>query len=144
MKTKLADLIGLGADLARPVEAVGGALDSLFTSDEERLDKQTILEHIRNSPYMASLQLAMIQAQQEDPWTKRARPMVLYAFCLVFVIDRGLLPGLFWLLQIFHSAEIPPPPSLLDSGLIMTVVTGVIGLGTVVSRGVEKVMGAAR
>lgn len=137
----IAKWFGIGREIASPIDAVGKAVDSIFTSDEERLDKQAVLEGIRNSPYLAAMQIAMLEAQSTDKWTSRARPMVLYAFCLVFVIDRGILPGLWWLLQAFHDAAIVPPPSLLQSDMIMTVVAGVLGTSWIASRGVEKTMG---
>lgn len=141
---KAASLVGLGKEIATPINAVDGLLDNLFTSDEERLDKQTVLARIKHSPYLLAMQVALAQTASSDKWTSRARPMVLYTFCLVFLIDRGILPMAFWLLQTFHSAAIAPPPALLDSNLITTVVAGVIGLGVVASRGVEKVKGVTQ
>ncbi|MEL0072158.1 MAG: hypothetical protein VW981_04720, partial [Rhodobiaceae bacterium] len=35
---------------AQPVEAIGNVLDALFTSDEERLDKQAMLARIAQQP----------------------------------------------------------------------------------------------
>ena len=112
----IAKWFGLGQEIASPIDAVGRAVDSIFTSDEERLDRQAVLEGIRNSPYMAAMQIAMVEAGSSDRWTSRARPMLIYAFCLVFVTDRAAMPVLWWLLQVFRDVAIPPPPSLLSSG----------------------------
>lgn len=133
----------LGDNIAKPIEAVGNIIDDVWDSDEELMTKQAVLDRIKNSPYLAALEIAMVEAKSDDPWTSRARPMILYTFCAVFFIDKGMAPMMFWLLQIFHSSAIPPPQSVLDSGVIMTAVAGVLGLGWIVSRGKEKIAGAA-
>ena len=140
----IAKWFGLGQEIASPIDAVGRAVDSIFTSDEERLDRQAVLEGIRNSPYMAAMQIAMVEAGSSDRWTSRARPMLIYAFCLVFVTDRAAMPVLWWLLQVFHDVAIPPPPSLLSSDMIMTVVAGVLGTSWIAGRSVEKITGKTR
>lgn len=122
------------------VKAFMGGVDELFTSDEERLSQEQLTKRIQNSPYLAALQIAMVQANSSDRWTSRARPMILYTFCAVFFIDKGLMPPLFWLLQIFHDKEIAPPPSILDGSVIMTVVAGVLGTSWIASRGIEKAL----
>ena len=140
----IASWFGIGKEIATPIDAVGKAVDAIFTSDEERLDRQAVLEGIRNSPYMAAMQIAMVQAGSSDRWTSRARPMLIYAFCLVFVVDRAAMPLLWWLLQVFHDVAVPPPPSLLSSDMIMTTVAGVLGTSWIASRGVEKIKGMSR
>ena len=128
-----------GEGIARPVDAIGAAVDRIFTSDDERLGREEAITRIKASPYMAALQIAMAEAQSGDKWTSRARPAILYAFGLVFLIDKGLMPLLWWLLQVFHDVAVPPPPSLLSSDMVMTVVSGVLGLGFIASRGAEKI-----
>lgn len=133
--------INAGDQIAKPIAALGSLIDDAFTSDEERLDKKAMLARIRQSPRLLALQISLKEASSSDPWTSRARPMVLYAFCLVFVVQNALLPTLFWLIQMWNP-EVAPPPAALSMDAIMTVVSGVLGLGWITSRGVEKVKGA--
>lgn len=127
-----------GGGVATTVDAVGRAVDSAFTSDEERLTKQEAITRIKASPYIAALQIAMAEAQSGDKWTSRARPMVLYAFCFVFAMQNGVMPVLWWFIQIWRP-ETPPPPAVLDMDMIMTVVSGVLGTSFIASRGAEKI-----
>jgi hypothetical protein len=52
----------IGGSAAQPIEAVGKALDSLFTSDEERLDKQAILTRLAQQPATLQVELNKIEA----------------------------------------------------------------------------------
>jgi Holin of 3TMs, for gene-transfer release len=143
MKGILGKLAGAtGEGIAKPIEAAGTLLDDVFTSDEERLDKKTALARVKLSPYLRSFDAAIAELATGDPYTMRARPRVLHTFCTVLLIDKGILPGLFWAVQIFRP-ETPPPPAVLDSGLIMAAVAGVLGLGFIGGRTVEKVKGKA-
>ncbi|MDH3660260.1 MAG: holin family protein [Alphaproteobacteria bacterium] len=132
-----------GAGVAQPIEAAGKALDNLFTSDEERLTRQEAMQRLQNSPYLAALQISLVEAKSGDKWTSRARPMVLYSFCAVFLIQNGLLPVLWWTYQVFVDITVPPPPALISMDMFMTIVSGVLGLGWIVSRGAEKIKGRA-
>jgi hypothetical protein len=42
--------VALGQALANPISAFGNLLDKLFTSDDERLDKQAVLARIAQMP----------------------------------------------------------------------------------------------
>lgn len=70
-------LFGVG-DLAKPIEAAGKAFDDLFTSDEERLDKKTLLERIKQQPHALLNKLLQIDANSDDKFSKRARPFCIY------------------------------------------------------------------
>lgn len=129
--------MAFGEGVTKPIDAFGAAVDRIFTSDDERLGREEAMARIRASPYMAALQIATIEAQSGDKWTSRARPAVLYAFCTVFVLQNGLMPILWWLVQIFRP-ETPPPPAVLSMDMIMTVVSGVLGTSFIASRGAEK------
>ncbi|MGI9435360.1 MAG: 3TM-type holin [Geminicoccaceae bacterium] len=135
---------GIGKEIATPVDALGQAVDSIFTSDEERLDKQAVLEKIRTSPYLAALQISMLEAKSKDPFVARARPLVLYTFCAVFFIQNGLLPVLWWTYQSLVDITVPPPPSLISMDMFMTVVAGVLGTSWIAGRSVEKISGKER
>ena len=133
-----------GEGISKPVEAVGKAVDSVFTSDEERLTRAEAMMRLKNSPYMAAMDIAMVEAQSKDVWTSRARPMVLYGFVLVFVLQNGLLPILWWAVQAWTGGAVAPPPAVLDMDSVMTVVSGVLGTSWIASRGAEKIAGRSK
>jgi hypothetical protein len=128
----------LGGGAASTVEAVGDAVDKIFTSDDERLTREEAITRIKASPYVAALEIAMAEAKSGDKWTSRARPMVLYAFCFVFAVQNGVMPVLWWIVQMWRP-ETPPPPAVLDLDMVMTVVSGVLGTSFIASRGAEKI-----
>ena len=134
----------VGAQLARPIRAVDSLIDNAFTSDEERLDKKVLMQRIRQSPYLFALQIAMQDAKSSDKWTSRARPGILYAIIIVFLVQHAFLPTVWWFLQVFWDRGVPPPPQTVAVDVILTLVTGVLGLSTVVGRTKEKLGGVAR
>ncbi len=133
-----------GEGVAKPVEAFGKAVDSIFTSDDERLSREQAMLRIKNSPYMAAMDIAMAEATSSDKWTSRARPMVLYAFSFVFVIQNGILPVLWWAWQAGSETAIAPPPAVLSMDMVMMVVSGVLGTSWIAGRSAEKIAGRAK
>lgn len=135
-----AKMLGLdiGGQISKPIDAITGMIDQIYTTPGEKIDKKTMLEKVRQSPQLLALQISMMEAQSSDKWTSRARPMVLYGFVLVFVVQNALLPTLFWFFQMFNP-EVAPPPAALSMDAIMTVVSGVLGTSWIASRGIEKV-----
>lgn len=75
------------------VKGVGGILDDLFTSDEEReaaklkLAKLEMEGKLEN--FKTQLSAILAEAQSKDPWTSRARPTFLY---VVYVFILAAIP----------------------------------------------------
>ncbi|AUO78975.1 hypothetical protein [Salinibacter phage M8CRM-1] len=89
--------------------AVRGIIDDVDTSDEERAKALAKLEQIQNdataraqkhAETMLKLRTDTIrsEAESEDPWTSRARPMFMYVMYLVIVVNVLVAPtvGVFY------------------------------------------------
>lgn len=70
--------LGVGKEISEPVDAIGNSLDKLFTSDEERLTKQDILEKTKQNPKLWKHTIDMINAKSSSPAIAFARPFCIY------------------------------------------------------------------
>ena len=66
----------LGGGIAEPIKAVGNILDKLFTSDDERLDKQLLLERLAQQPLLAQVELNKVEAQHHSMFVAGWRPYI--------------------------------------------------------------------
>jgi len=96
------------------VSPLANMVDKLSTSDDERLQARNKLEAIKNklAVDMQSFQEREIEAKakvmiaelnQDDNYTKRARPTVLYAGIIIMLINNVVLP---WI-SYFKGLQIP-------------------------------------
>lgn len=116
-----------------PINAVGNILDKLFTSDEERLSKQVLLERLSMLPLLAQQEINKIEAAHRS----------------LFVA--GWRPFLGWLCGLGYLYEIILRPVLLNFGInlvgldkttIISITVALLGLS--VERTVEKVKKISR
>lgn len=69
----------LGKEIGGAIGAVGNILDDLFTSDEEKLDKQVILERLRQRPDLAQAEINKIEAAHRSIFVAGWRPAIGWA-----------------------------------------------------------------
>lgn len=74
----IASWLGIGKEIAKPVDAIGNSLDKLFTSDEERLTKTEILERTKQNPTLWQHTVDLINAKSSSPVIALARPFCVY------------------------------------------------------------------
>jgi hypothetical protein len=74
----IAKWLGFGKEVSEPVNAVGNALDKLFTSDEERLTKQEVLERTNQNPTLWQKSLDMLNANSKIWFVAAARPFCVW------------------------------------------------------------------
>ena len=121
-------------DVGTIVEKTGNALDKLFTSKDEKLTHQEILERIKQDPQKWQADISLAEASHRSVFVAGARPFIVWVcgvgLAFVFVIN----PIVQWV------TGKPGPMLPLDS--LMMLVTSVLGLG--VYRTVEKVAGVAK
>ena len=67
-----------GSDVAKPIDAVADGLDKLFTSDEERLTKEELLERTRQKPELMTARLDQLYAKSKFLFAAAARPFCVY------------------------------------------------------------------
>ena len=65
-----------GSSIAEPIDAVGNVLDKLFTSDEEKLDKQILIERLRQQPVLAQVELNKVEAAHRTVFVAGWRPAI--------------------------------------------------------------------
>lgn len=124
----------LGSATTQPIEAVGNVLDKLFTSDEERLDKQAILTRLAQRPQEIQTEINRMEAQHRSLFVAGWRPFIgwVCGFGLAFSFVGN--PLIQW---VTHR----PGPQLPDE-IMMNLVTALLGLGAL--RTMEKLGGRAR
>lgn len=124
----------IGASSAQPIEAIGGVLDKLFTSDEEKLQAKAVLEKLRQHPAELQVALNKIEAQHRSMFVAGWRPFIGWVCGLGLANVYLVNPWLQWLYGI-KGPELP-----LD--VIVELVIAMLGLGTL--RTVEKFCGRAK
>jgi hypothetical protein len=138
----LAGLIGKGAGegLASPIQAVGNVIDALFTSDEEKLDKQAVLARIAQQPAMVQAEINKVEAAHRAVFVAGWRPFVGWVCGAALAYNFICRDLIVWGATLLDAA-VPIPPALQMDAL-MTVLLGLLGLGTL--RTVEKIGGVSR
>jgi hypothetical protein len=124
----------LGGAAAQPIEAVGNVLDKLFTSSEEKLDKQALLTKLAQQPHIAQIELNKVEAQHRSVFVAGARPFILWV-CGFGLANAFLVnPWIQWI----SGAPGPELPLEIMSELVFAL----LGLGAL--RTVEKLQGRAK
>ncbi len=115
------------------VKAVGDVVDNLFTSDEERLEKE--LERykaereydFKEAELIAKQNIAQAEVNKEEARTGSIfiagwRPAIGWVGALALFYQFVLYPLLLWI------PGIKNPPKPLDYSLLFTLITGMLGI----------------
>ena len=138
MKGFLASLFGGAA--AQPIEAIGGVLDGLFTSEEERLDRQALLARLAQRPGLAQMEVNRIEAQHRSVLVAGWRPFIGWICGAALAYNFVLRDLLVWGLALWAPGV--PAPAALQLEHLMTVLLSLLGLGGL--RTFEKIGGRAK
>lgn len=130
----LAQLFTTGTPV-EPVQAIGNVIDSVFTSDEERLQAQAVLKKIEQHPALVQAEISKVQASHRSIFVAGARPFLLWVCGLGFLFAFLINPILQWLLPTVGSPELP-----LE--VMMELTLAMLGLSTL--RTVEKLKGVSK
>ena len=130
----LKSFLGIGADLASPVEAVGNAFDKLFTSDEEKAQAAAVMEKLRQQPAALQVEINKLEAQHRSVFVAGARPAILWICAAGLAFAFLINPVIQW-----YTGN--PGPEL-PLQYVMELVWAILGLGTL--RTWEKVQGRAK
>lgn len=82
----------LGNGVAAPIKAITELVDSLFTSDEERLDKKIVMERLLQSPLLAQISVNKEEAQHRSLFVAGWRPFVGWTCGLSLAYDYLIRP----------------------------------------------------
>jgi len=100
--------------ISSAISPITNLIDNLSTSDEERLKAKNKLQQIKNQfavdlqnfqtkEIEAKAKIMVAELNQDDNYTKRARPTVLYAGLIIMFVNNVLLP---WL-SFFKGLQVP-------------------------------------
>lgn len=129
----------LSANVATPLEAIGNLFDRLFTSDEERLQAQAVLEKLKNHPAELQVELNRIEAAHRSVFVAGWRPAVGW-LCAIGVGWSYLGHPLFLWAAALWWPDLQPPAIQTDS--LFELVLAMLGMAGL--RSLDKAGGRAR
>ncbi len=124
-----------GKAVAEPIEAVGNVLDALFTSDDERLDKELIKQRLAQQPALAQAEITKVQAQHRSAFVAGARPFILWVCGFGFLFSFVINPVIQWI----HPEAGSP---VLPLEVMMELTLAMLGLAGL--RTIEKLQGKSK
>lgn len=134
-------LSGLAGDaIASPIDAIGRALDSILTSDEERAQAEIVLEKLRQEPYKLQAEINKLEAQHRSIFVAGWRPMAGW-ICAAAMAWHFILYDLLTWYAVTHDESFTPP-ALGGTEQLLTVLLAMLGIGGL--RTVEKLQGKAK
>lgn len=130
-------LFGSGGDaIAKPVEAVGNALDKLVTSDEERAAADLLLEKLRQQPHILQAEITKVEAAHPSVFVAGWRPAIGWVCVLslaAYYPPRFIIATVLWTMHIVQTGQWMAPPEVGISDILGLVGTllGIAGLRTI-------------
>ncbi|MGE5515310.1 MAG: 3TM-type holin [Bacteroidota bacterium] len=141
----LGSILGVGGDaVAKPIEALGNVFDKLFTSDEERLQAQAVLEKLKQHEDELQVELNKIEAANSSVFVAGWRPAIGWvcaASLAVYYIPRFVVGTAMWCQAAWGQQTLPPMPEM-GIGDILGLVGSLLGMSWL--RTAEKKAGVAR
>jgi len=128
-----------GGAAAAPIDAIGGALDSLFTSDDERLSHDEVMVRLKQQPHLAQVALNKVEASHRSVFVAGWRPFIGWVCGFALAWHFMFYDIAAWLATVFEG---PQPPALNGTETLITVVLSLLGLGGM--RTFEKLAGRAK
>ena len=118
-----------------PIVAVGNVIDSLYTSDEERLTRKEALLKLKQAPEQAQTQINMLEAKSRNIFIAGWRPFIgwLCGINLLYLVCARE-----WL---FYLTGRPFTPAI-GADMTIELITALLGLGAL--RTVEKMSGRTK
>jgi hypothetical protein len=122
----------LGKGVSEPIEAVGNVIDKIFTSDEERLSKQAVLEKLKQRPAEVQAELNKLEAQHRSVFVAGWRPFIgwiLGSSLACYYIPKFLLGSIMWIISCIKLGAMIPYP--LDVGGLHDLVLAMLGMAAI-------------
>lgn len=130
----LGALFNSGKTISDPIDAVGNALDKLFTSDEERAKAQFVLEKLRQQPQILQAEIIKMEVQHKSRFVAGAHASVVWVCSTALAFGWIINPCIQWI------TGLSGPRLPLDD--IGNLIVAILGLGAYHTY--EKVKGVAK
>ena len=121
-------------DLTSPITAIGQIIDQLYTSDDEKLDKELLKLRLAQEPQLAQSEINKIEAQHRSIFVAGWRPFIGWVCGVGLAYTFLLNPLLQWL-----TGDAGPD---LQTDVLGTLTISLLGLGGL--RTVEKIAGRTK
>ena len=135
---------GGGQAVATPVDAVGNALDKLFTSDEEKAQAALVMEKLRQQPGALQVELNKVEAAHASVFVAGWRPAMGWVAAIAmgfYYIPQAAVLSWMWTRQVVLDGKLVPfPLGAFDA--LWELVIAMLGLGAM--RTVEKLTGKTK
>lgn len=132
-------------DFGSIISSVGKVADDLITSDEERGKLALQDKALDNELMSGQMAVNAAEAKHKSIFVAGWRPAVGWIGAISLAYQFVLYPLLVWIWSFAQAkgwvpADLNPPP-VLDTGALLMVVTGMLGIGSM--RSVDKIKGVA-
>ncbi len=120
----------IGKSLAEPIEAVGGVLDKLVTTDKDRANAEQVMALIRQNPMLWQVALNQANASSERWFDSSWRSFIgwIGGVCLAFYfIPQFVFATFIWVKLCLLKNEFIPYP--LNADQLMEIVYLLLGFG---------------
>ena len=125
------------------IEPVTGLLDKVIADKDERArlahEISTMAERMAHENAQAQLDVNKQEAAHQSLFVSGWRPAIAWCCCLSMVGNYLVIPGANFILAFLNE---PVHIELIDMSMMMPVLLGILGLGSM--RSVEKLKGVAR
>lgn len=128
-----------GDSIAKPIDALGNAVDKIFTSDDEKLSRAETMERIQQQPAIAQQVLNELNAKSESIFLAGWRPFIGWVAGVtlaIYYIPQFLVATYLWARFSLVAGAIQSYP--MNSTQLMELVYALLGLGAY--RSFDKVM----
>ena len=128
------------------IGAVGGIIDSVYTSDKERMDAQIELAKIDASLLTTQMEVNKAEAGHTSIWVAGWRPACGWVGAAAMAYQFLLYPFMVWAWALMQAKGWIPGtlvhPPMLDTDALWVILTGMLGIAG--ARTFEKVKGVSK
>lgn len=122
-----------GGSAAKPIEAIGTAVDKIFTNDEERAQAQALLNKIAQQPAILQAEINKMESQHRSIFVAGWRPAIGWVCAIGLSFPFILNPLIEWF---GGTGPVVPMDQLTE------LIIALLGLGTL--RTFEKLSGRTK
>lgn len=126
----LLDLLGAPKAIAAPIEAIGGVLDKVVTTDKDRMNAEQVMALIRQNPMLWQVTLNQLNAQSDKWFDSGWRPFIgwIGGVCVAFYfLPQFSIAAYLWITMCLAKNMILPYPISADQ--LMQLVYLLLGFG---------------